>query len=107
MHDPDATNQKVWHHWIVINIPVSVSKFAKGERIAAPAFECRTSFGEAGYGGPCPPVGHGKHRYVFTIYALDVTEIDTKSELAPEQVEKLIAPHILDRDSITTFYERK
>lgn len=28
-------------------------------------------FGDAAYGGPCPPPGRGTHRYVFTIEALD------------------------------------
>jgi phosphatidylethanolamine-binding protein (PEBP) family uncharacterized protein len=27
------------------------------------------SFGEEGYGGPLPPVGHGPHRYVFLVFA--------------------------------------
>jgi Raf kinase inhibitor-like YbhB/YbcL family protein len=107
MHDPDATNQKIWYHWIMINIPATISGLAKGEQIDAPALECRTSFGISSYGGPCPPVGHGKHRYIFTVYALDVAEISAKPELAPEQIEKLITPHILDKASITAFYERK
>ncbi len=28
------------------------------------------------YCGPCPPRGDGDHRYVFTVYALDVATID-------------------------------
>ena len=32
------------------------------------------------YGGPCPPKGHGKHRYIFTVYALDVDKVEGASE---------------------------
>ena len=33
--------------------------------------------GENGnYGGPCPPAGEKAHRYVFTVYALAVADID-------------------------------
>jgi phosphatidylethanolamine-binding protein (PEBP) family uncharacterized protein len=31
------------------------------------------SFGETGYGGPCPPHGDDPHRYVFLVEALDAT----------------------------------
>ena len=27
-------------------------------------------FGAPGYGGPCPPQGHGPHRYAFTVFAV-------------------------------------
>ena len=41
---------------------------AEGEHPAA-AVEGRNDFGEEGYGGPLPPVGHGLHRYVFRVFA--------------------------------------
>ena len=34
------------------------------------ALQTRTDFGAPGYGGPCPPQGHGPHRYVFTVFAV-------------------------------------
>ena len=30
-----------------------------------PPFEGRSDFGRVGYAGPCPPVGHPPHEYVF------------------------------------------
>ena len=32
--------------------------------------QTRTDFGAPGYGGPCPPEGHGPHCYVFTLFAV-------------------------------------
>lgn len=34
------------------------------------ALQTRTDFGVPGYGGPCPPEGHGPHRYVFTLFTV-------------------------------------
>jgi Raf kinase inhibitor-like YbhB/YbcL family protein len=46
------------------------------------------SFGRTGYGGPMPPVGHGLHHYIFSLYALRRNlELDpglTKAELIEE-----------------------
>ena len=36
----------------------------------------KNDFGRKGYGGPCPPPGHGKHRYYFTVYAVDASALD-------------------------------
>jgi Raf kinase inhibitor-like YbhB/YbcL family protein len=107
MHDPDAPMEGGWYHWVVTNIPAAKTALAKGENVAAPATLGKTSFDKPGYGGACPPVGHGKHRYIFTVYALDVAEIDANANTAPNELEKLIAPHTLAKASITAYFERK
>jgi Raf kinase inhibitor-like YbhB/YbcL family protein len=104
MHDPDAPIDGGWYHWTVINIPVTKTSFEKGEKIPDVMLG-QTSFSKPGYGGACPPIGHGQHRYIFMVYALDVEEIPR--ELSSQEIEKHIAPHILAKASITTYYERK
>ncbi len=37
----------------------------------------KNSFGEMGWGGPCPPAGSGLHRYVFYLFALKGVDIAT------------------------------
>jgi Raf kinase inhibitor-like YbhB/YbcL family protein len=78
-NDPDAPNGN-WIHWIVYNIPSDVRNLAgnypKQSKQGDGTLQAKTSFGTAGYGGPCPPAG--VHRYFFSIYALD-----TKLDLDP------------------------
>src|SRR5438477_12401753 len=74
VHDPDApTGGAGWWHWVLFNIPASTTKLAKGAGKAdgtgmpAGAQSGVTDFGSAGYGGPCPPEGDKRHRYIFTL----------------------------------------
>lgn len=106
MHDPDAPVPGGWFHWIVANIPVSKTSFKKGELINSPAVLSKTSFNSTGYGGPCPPAGHGKHRYIFTVYALDKENLPISQELSPGKVEAMIQQRALAKTSITGYYQR-
>jgi Raf kinase inhibitor-like YbhB/YbcL family protein len=54
-------------HWAVAGIPPSAGGVAEGTPIPG-AVEGVTSFGETGWGGPCPP--SGTHTYRFSLYAL-------------------------------------
>jgi Raf kinase inhibitor-like YbhB/YbcL family protein len=64
--DPDAP-VGTFTHWIAWGIDPAAGGLGEGER--APR-EGRNDFGETGYRGPCPPRGHGTHRYFFRLYAL-------------------------------------
>ena len=108
VHDPDAPVLNGWYHWIVLNIPNYVLSFEKGIKITNPMVEAPTSFTDVnGYGGACPPIGHGIHHYHFTIYALDVEKLDIKKDTKPTEVEKLVQEHTLAKSTITGLFERK
>ena len=74
--DPDAPTGSGFWHWVVVNIPASATELKldagnpKSGLLPAGALQTRTDFGKAGYGGPCPPPGHGAHRYQFTLFAV-------------------------------------
>ncbi|AUN94625.1 YbhB/YbcL family Raf kinase inhibitor-like protein [Pseudazoarcus pumilus] len=55
-----------------------------------------------GYDGPCPPWNDTLvHRYVFTLYALDVERCDVEGRFDGNDVRQAIAGHILAEASIT------
>ena len=107
MHDPDAPVQGGWWHWVLSNIPQDKRSLRKGTVVGAPIVSSLTSFGKPGYGGPCPPKGHGKHRYIFTIYALSVERIDSTPETTPEQIKEMVKPYIRGKASFMGYYERE
>ena len=66
VYDPDAP-RGTFIHWLAV-AP------AGGDTVVFPSegmVEGRNDFGRIGYGGPCPPRGHGPHRYFFLALALD------------------------------------
>jgi Raf kinase inhibitor-like YbhB/YbcL family protein len=69
--DPDAP-RGTFTHWLVVGIDPSSSDVAMG-KVPVGGTEEKNSFGEAAYGGPCPPRGDEAHHYVFTVEALDAT----------------------------------
>jgi hypothetical protein len=78
-HDPDAPlvsprGTYGFVHWVLYNIPGSVTSLAEGTKEHTAG---KNDFGRAGYGGPMPPNGHGKHHYYFWVFAL---KDDTKLE---------------------------
>lgn len=104
-HDPDAPRENGWYHWLVVNIPSNVSSYKN--KIPTGAIETMTDFNTTGYGGACPPIGHGKHRYNFTVYALDVEKLDVKKEDKPLEVQKKVLSHTIAKSTITALFERK
>lgn len=58
-----------------------------------------------GYDGPCPPWNDSiVHRYVFTLYALDVARCPVEGQFTGTDVRAALAGHILAQDSITCTY---
>ncbi len=82
VHDPDAPTGSGWWHWVVYNIPATVSSLAAGAgaadgtKMPPGAIQGTTDFGTRGYGGPCPPAGAKPHRYFFRLHALKVEKIE-------------------------------
>lgn len=111
VYDPDAPTGSGWWHWLVYNIPATVTELAPGAGSAggtlpAGAVQGRTDFGAPGYGGPCPPAGDKPHRYVFTIYALKTDRIDVPADGSAAMVGFMIRANQLASASFTALYGR-
>jgi Raf kinase inhibitor-like YbhB/YbcL family protein len=58
-----------------------------------------------GYDGPCPPWNDERpHRYVFTVYALDVPRLAIEGRFGGLEVRKAVEHHVLAQASITGRY---
>jgi Raf kinase inhibitor-like YbhB/YbcL family protein len=126
VHDPDApTGSGLWH-WAVYDIPADASALAQGagnDPASLPAgafggnndfFDTGATGGNGNYGGPCPPQGDPPHRYVFTLYALGVDEIEVAGGVPKTGtaglfgfvLNKGVGPGLLGRASFTLKYGR-
>ncbi|HKW45020.1 MAG TPA: YbhB/YbcL family Raf kinase inhibitor-like protein [Candidatus Eremiobacteraceae bacterium] len=111
--DPDAPHRGGWWHWVLFDIPGSATSLAAGagstNSAAAPpeSVEGTTSFGKAGYGGPCPPPGSGSHHYIFTLYALDEAQAaGANGTTGGPALKQLIAKHVLGSATLTGRFAR-
>lgn len=107
--DPDAPDpaapQRTWVHWVLYDIPPTVTGLAEdaARHLPAGTREGMNDFRRTRYGGPCPPVG--KHRYFFKLYALD----RTLSKLAAANkagVEAAMADHVLAQAELVGLYRK-
>ena len=106
--DPDSP-KGTFTHWIVYNIPPSIHHLPAGvpaqETLPNGIRQGINGFGKLGYAGPCPPYGHGAHRYIFRIHALsELPEIPPRA--TSEQVLAAISPWILASTDVLGFYQR-
>lgn len=106
--DPDAPGG-TWTHWAVFDIAADAKglpqDYPKDARVGA-VRQAVTDFKLAGYGGPCPPRGHGLHHYHFRVLALDVERLDLPSDASFGDVATAAAPHILAEATLIGTYSR-
>jgi Raf kinase inhibitor-like YbhB/YbcL family protein len=112
-YDPDAPTLSGFWHWVVFNIPASVTDLpagsggADGGGLPSGAVTLRNDAGLAQYLGAAPPPGHGPHRYTFIVHALDVERLDIDPGATPAFLMFNLLGHTLARGSITATYEQK
>jgi Raf kinase inhibitor-like YbhB/YbcL family protein len=100
--DPDAPG-RTFLHWLAWGMGPDAAGLAEGER---PPTEGTNDFGTIGYGGPCPPPGHGPHRYFFRLYALDTT-VDVPAGSGRDELERAMRDHVLTSAELMGTHERR
>ncbi|MEW5781564.1 MAG: YbhB/YbcL family Raf kinase inhibitor-like protein [Pseudomonadota bacterium] len=117
-------------HWVLIDLPASVTSIAAGEfsngvtprgkAEPAAAHGARQGINDYtgwfasdrdmsgdyyGYDGPCPPWNDElRHRYVFTVYALDLERLPLEGKFTGQEALAAMQGHILAQASLTGVY---
>jgi Raf kinase inhibitor-like YbhB/YbcL family protein len=106
-YDPDAPTGSGFWHWTVANIPAHVTEIPRGGPVPDGAVEGRTDYGDTGFGGAAPPPGHGPHRYIFTVFAVDTPTLEVSPADSGAVFGFNLHFHTLAKASITATYENK
>jgi Raf kinase inhibitor-like YbhB/YbcL family protein len=127
---PATLPRVAFHHWVLIDLPADTPPIRRGEfsngvsargkagpgadRGARQGLNDYTGWFATdkdmagnyfGYDGPCPPWNDAlRHRYVFTLYALDVPHLDVHGNFGGADVLAALAGHVLAQDSVTGLY---
>jgi Raf kinase inhibitor-like YbhB/YbcL family protein len=105
-HDPDAPlvspGNYGFVHWVLYGIPGSVTQLPEG---SGDYVQGVNNFGNAGYGGPMPPGGHGTHHYFFWLLALD-SEPELDAGLTMWELLDRIEPSVIGANRLVGTYSR-
>jgi len=117
-------------HWVLVDLPTSITALKEGEFSSEvtprgksgpqAAHGTRQGINDYtdwfagdndmrgdyyGYDGPCPPWNDEiVHRYVFTVYALDVEKLPVDGRFGGPEVRAAMAGHILAQACLTGTY---
>ena len=115
-YDPDAPTGSGWWHWQVINIPTSTTELPtnagasaddnKEQLLPEKSRQMINDYGVKAFGGACPPVGHGVHRYRFTVHALSVESLELPEKPSAALVGYMINANTLAISTIEALYRR-
>lgn len=146
-HDPDVPSQGddvnqegrtlpaslprvVFFHWILMDIPASVTEIAEGSHSSGVIARGKSGPGAPdgmrhglndytgwfagdpemagdyfGYDGPCPPWNDERmHHYLFTLYAIDVPALEIGGTLDGRAVRQALEGHVLATATLTGTY---
>jgi Raf kinase inhibitor-like YbhB/YbcL family protein len=111
--DPDAPGAGGYWHWAVVDLPADVTSLPEGAgaedgpQLPPAALQLKNDAGFHGYVGAAPPPGHGPHRYLMTVHALDVEQSGVDSRTSPASLESRLSDHVLAKATLTGVYERR
>lgn len=101
-----------WWHWVVYDLPKSTTSLPQGAgaehggALPPGTLQGRTDLGEDAYHGPCPAEGDPPHRYVFTLYALNVAKLPVPADSSGAMVTSIVQEHLLGKAVFVAHYGR-
>lgn len=112
VYDPDAPTGSGWWHWQIVNIPKEVMALKtdagnpSGNNAPTGSMQIKNDYGIAGFGGACPPPGHGAHHYQFTIHALGVEKLELPEDASGALTGYMINANTLESATLEALYKR-
>jgi Raf kinase inhibitor-like YbhB/YbcL family protein len=108
-YDPDAPTGSGFWHWLLIDIPASVTSLPAGAggasgTLPAGAFHVRNDYGTKEFGGAAPPKGDEPHRYVFAVHAVDAEKLGIDSDVTPAVAGFNLRFHTIGRGLLIPVY---
>ena len=117
-------------HWVLIDLPASLTEIQAGEFSdevtprgkSGPSAQhgARQGINDYtawfagdhdmrgdyfGYDGPCPPWNDElRHRYIFTVFALDIEQLPVEGKFGGQHVRDAMQGHILEEARLTGVY---
>jgi Raf kinase inhibitor-like YbhB/YbcL family protein len=113
LFDPDAMNGRGFWHWLMLNIPSSVTSLARdagrndGSKAPNGASQVKNGFRASGYSGSCPPPTDEPHGYVMTVYALKVDKLDVPADATSPAMLEQVEANSLGKASLSYKFGRK
>ena len=114
MFDPYTPPVSGWWHWVVYDIPATISELPRGAGSAgnrglpAGARQARPDGDapEPHYYGPCPDEGDPPHPYTITVYALSVEHLNVAPTSTPANVDYVISSKVLAKSTLVRPFSR-
>ncbi|MDQ1104059.1 YbhB/YbcL family Raf kinase inhibitor-like protein [Nocardioides zeae] len=106
--DPDAPTPSGFWHWVLVDLPASVTSLDTGAAagdLPEGAFHVRNDGGEHGFMGAAPPEGDQVHRYFFVVHAVGEEKLGVDESASPAVVSFNLAFKTLGRAIVTGTYQ--
>jgi Raf kinase inhibitor-like YbhB/YbcL family protein len=97
--DPSFTN------WVLFDIPAEVTSLPHG--VKGVGKSGKNGFNVLDYRGPCPPPEQKTHRYVFQLFALNVTTLGLPEGAHVDDVQAVLRSRILGSARLLGIYQRE